>query len=97
MRYQKITERQKQLSHLAIDNGAKIVIGHHPHVIQDVESYKDGLIAYSLGNFVFDQMLSEETMKGLALEIVVSGDGKIKSMNKNIIKINNFYQPELSE
>lgn len=91
----KPNERQVKLGHQAIDNGAKIVIGHHPHHIQDIETYKDGVIAYSLGNFIFDQIFSEEAMKGLALEVVVSGDGKIKSANKNIVKINKFYQPEL--
>ena len=51
MKYPK--EYQVQLAHLAIDNGASLVIGHHPHVIQGVEKYKNGLIFYSLGNFVF--------------------------------------------
>jgi len=86
-------KRQEYLSHLAIDNGAKIVIGHHPHVIQDTEFYKDGLIAYSLGNFIFDQNFSEETMRGLVLKIIIS-ENNIKSVGKKIIKINNFYQPE---
>ncbi|MEI3005020.1 MAG: CapA family protein [Victivallales bacterium] len=37
-----------------IDAGAELVIGHHPHVIQGVEQYGNGWIAYSLGNLVFD-------------------------------------------
>ena len=44
---------QKDLAHLAIDNGADLVIGHHPHVLQGVESYQGRLIFYSLGNFTF--------------------------------------------
>ncbi len=44
---------QRVLAHAAIDSGAKLVIGHHPHVFQGIERYKDGLIFYSLGNFVF--------------------------------------------
>ncbi len=39
----------------AVDAGADLVIGHHPHVLQGFEIYKDTLIAYSLGNIVFDQ------------------------------------------
>jgi len=93
----KPNERQIKFSHQAIDNGAKIVVGHHPHHIQDIEIYKEGVIAYSLGNFVFDQIFSEETMKGMVLEIIISGDGKIKSVNKNIVRINKFYQPELMD
>lgn len=46
-------DTQKQLAHLAIDEGADLVIGHHPHVLQGVEKYKDKYIAYSLGNFCF--------------------------------------------
>jgi hypothetical protein len=40
-----------------IDAGAAMVVGHHPHVAQSIEVYHDGLIAYSLGNFLFDQTL----------------------------------------
>lgn len=40
-------------SRLLIDNGATAVIGHHPHIIQGIEHYKDGIIAYSLGSFIY--------------------------------------------
>lgn len=46
-------EYQKDLAHLAIDNGADLVIGHHPHVLQGVEKYKGRYIMYSMGNFCF--------------------------------------------
>jgi len=89
-------ERQKMLARLAVDSGAKIVAGHHPHVVQEVENYHGGVIAYSLGNFIFDQNFSEETMEGLALQIYFEDD-KIIAVKKNKIKINQFYQPELVE
>ncbi|MFW5714447.1 MAG: CapA family protein [Brevefilum sp.] len=54
---QQVSENQQIIAKLAIDSGASLVIGHHPHVLQRIESYKDGLIAYSLGNFVFDNFL----------------------------------------
>ena len=44
---------QEQLGRAAIDAGADIVYGHHPHVLQKIEEYKDGIIFYSLGNFSF--------------------------------------------
>lgn len=44
---------QKDLGHFAIDNGADLVLGHHPHVMQGIEQYKDKYIVYSLGNFSF--------------------------------------------
>lgn len=45
---------QRALARAAIDGGAALVIGSHPHVLQGVERYGNGVIAYSLGNFVFD-------------------------------------------
>ncbi len=48
------TSRQRYLAHLAVDSGADLVVGHHPHVIQGLELYRGKLIAYSLGNFVFN-------------------------------------------
>lgn len=45
---------QQNLAHFVIDNGADLVIGHHPHVLQGIEIYKGKYIAYSLGNFIFD-------------------------------------------
>lgn len=47
------TEEQKQLGHLAIDTGANIVWGSHPHVLQPIEEYGGGMILYSMGNFSF--------------------------------------------
>ncbi len=47
--------KQVGLAHIAIDAGASVVLGHHPHVLQPVEVYEGGVIFYSLGNFVFDQ------------------------------------------
>jgi len=88
------TKEQKDFSHLAIDLGADLVIGHHPHVVQPIEQYKRGYIAYSLGNFVFDQNFSKETMEGLLLEVLIKS-GKIEKITPRDIKINNFFQPEL--
>ena len=46
-------ENQVTLAHLAIDEGADVVVGHHPHILQGIETYKGKTIAYSLGNFCF--------------------------------------------
>jgi poly-gamma-glutamate capsule biosynthesis protein CapA/YwtB (metallophosphatase superfamily) len=53
------------IGHLAIDWGADIVIGNHPHWYQGIEIYHGKLITYAHGNFVFDQMWSEETREGV--------------------------------
>ena len=47
------TDIQKQFARLAIDNGADLVLGHHPHVLQPIERYNGKYIVYSLGNFFF--------------------------------------------
>ncbi len=93
--YQKSpNEEQIRISERAIDLGADMVIGHHPHVIQPVIEYKEGIIAYSLGNFVFDQAFSEETMTGLLLEVKIK-DGKINSYNPIEVRINDYFQPTI--
>ncbi|MBS1794164.1 MAG: CapA family protein [Acidobacteria bacterium] len=60
---------QTDFARAAIDYGADIVIGAHPHWAQVFEKYKDKYIFYSLGNFIFDQTWSRDTMEGLALKI----------------------------
>src|SRR3989337_2533530 len=90
--------REQTLGHGAIEAGAKIVIGHHPHVIQEIEKYRGGLIAYSLGNFIFDQYFSEETMRGKLLELKIAKSPftqkvTITETKEKIIKLNEFFQP----
>lgn len=46
--------RQRSICRAAVDGGADLVIGHHPHIVQRVEHYRGKVICYSLGNFVFD-------------------------------------------
>lgn len=60
-------QRQQELARLLIDKGADVVIGHHPHVIQEIEIYKNRPIFHSLGNFIFDQYFSTTTQQGLGL------------------------------
>lgn len=61
---------QRELARAAIDAGASLVLGHHPHVLQGVEDYRGGLIAYSLGNFVFD--LDEVDLANMGPEPIFS-------------------------
>jgi poly-gamma-glutamate synthesis protein (capsule biosynthesis protein) len=64
----------RELAHLAVESGANLVIGHHPHVIQGVEAYRGGLICYSLGNFIFDQR-GTRTRRGLILRCSIGRSG----------------------
>jgi poly-gamma-glutamate synthesis protein (capsule biosynthesis protein) len=52
--------RQVDLAHAAIDAGADVIIGSHPHVLEGIERYQDGLILYSMGNFIFDQIGADQ-------------------------------------
>lgn len=87
---------QEKYAKMAIDFGADLVVGHHPHVVQPVEQYKNTYIAYSLGNFVFDQYFSLETMEGGLLEVIIE-DKKISSVKMKKINMNDNYQPSLIE
>jgi len=68
------TEAQIKMAHAAVDAGAALVIGHHPHVLQGVEIYKQGIIFYSLGNFVFD-IQREATWQSVILKVVFQKNG----------------------
>lgn len=57
------SEDEKRIARRMIDAGAKVVVGHHPHVMREVEEYGNGLIAYSLGNFICDMIWNESTRK----------------------------------
>jgi poly-gamma-glutamate synthesis protein (capsule biosynthesis protein) len=65
--------RQIEFAHAAIDAGACVVAGHHPHVTQPWERRGEGVIFYSLGNLVFDQFQRTETQHGALAEVVFSG------------------------
>jgi gamma-polyglutamate biosynthesis protein CapA len=67
--YQLISNKtQKNFNRGLIDDGMDLVIGHHPHVVQDAEKYKGKMIFYSLGNFIFDQYFSKDTQEGLTVK-----------------------------
>ena len=88
------SEHQRKTARLAVDAGADLVVGHHPHVAQPIEKYKGSYIAYSLGNFVFDQDFSEDTMRGLLFEVTIGGK-TITAVRARDTRINKTFQPEL--
>jgi poly-gamma-glutamate capsule biosynthesis protein CapA/YwtB (metallophosphatase superfamily) len=65
--------QQTEFAHAALDAGARVVVGHHPHVTQPWERRDKGVIFYSLGNLVFDQFQRTETQRGALAEVVFSG------------------------
>lgn len=88
------TARQLSLAHLAIDAGADLVVGSHPHVLQPLEEYHGGYIAYSLGNFVFDQNFSLDTTTGGVLAVTVVGN-RITNVDLHPVRINADFQVEI--
>ncbi len=90
------SELDRLLARSFIDAGALLVIGHHPHVLQELEEYRGGLIAYSLGNFVFDQNFSEDTRKSAILNVFVK-EGRITSFFVSPIQFTKEFQPYLKE
>lgn len=85
-------ERQKYLGHLAIDSGADLVIGNHPHWIQPVEIYKGKLITYAHGNFVFDQEWSLKTKQGVVGKYTFY-DNQLVDVEFLPLQIENYGQP----
>ena len=65
--------QQLRFAHAAIEAGARVVVGHHPHVVQPWERHGEGAIFYSLGNLVFDQFQRVETQHGALAKVVFSG------------------------
>ena len=63
------TAFQRELGGIAVEAGATAVVGNHPHWVQAVEQFDGALVAYSFGNFVFDQNWSLETTQGMLMEL----------------------------
>ena len=73
--YSPTSDRQKVLAHRFVDAGAELVIGSHPHVIQESEIYAGKHIYYSLGNFIFDQYWNDEVRTGLMVTVGFHSSG----------------------
>jgi len=87
------SKAQEALAHAMIDAGANLIVGGHPHVVQNIEQYNGKLIFYSLGNFIFDQYFSKETQESLALGLETHKDKKVFTLYP--IENNASYQPKL--
>lgn len=91
----KPTKRQTLLAHAAIEAGADLVVGAHPHWVQSTEVYQDVLIAYSHGNLLFDQQWSLETQQGVLGNYFFTKDG-LKQYEFMPIIIDRSYQPRFA-
>ncbi|MEI6238584.1 MAG: CapA family protein [bacterium] len=89
------TEGQIEIAHTLIDSGADAIFGHHPHVTEQIESYKGKTIFYSLGNFIFDQIGKEQNESFIA-ELKVT-EGESGQSYKTFPFTINSSQPKLNE
>lgn len=85
-----LREYQPRLARVAIDAGADIVAGHHPHILQGVEYYEGGVIFYSLGNFTFGSY--SERARSSVIAHVLAGPGGVREVE--LVPIN-VYNPEV--
>ena len=84
--------RQETIFKRAVDDGADLVVGAHPHVAEDIQTYKGVTMMYSLGNFIFDQPFSKETMQGLFVTATLK-DKEFTNITPHTIVLNNHYAP----
>lgn len=66
-----------------VENGADVIIGHHPHWVQNYEEINGVPVYYSLGNFIFDQIWSEETKRGMVVKLTFKGKEIINREERN--------------
>ena len=85
------------IGHLAVDDGADLVIGNHPHAVQGVEIYNGKLITYAHGNFVFDQMWTpdpgQEDPRNGVIGKYTFVDGKLAAVGYKPVRIFEYGQP----
>jgi poly-gamma-glutamate synthesis protein (capsule biosynthesis protein) len=89
------TQEQIDLAHLTVDAGADLVLGNHPHWVQGTETYKNKFIVYGFGNFIFDQMWSQETREGVVGKFLFNSSG-LKSVSFYPIIIEDYWQPRFA-
>lgn len=89
----KASEGQRALAKTLVEMGADVIVGHHPHWVQNMEYINGKPVYYSLGNFVFDQMWSTQTREGLAMKLTFDGS-KLINEEKMPIYMVNHAQPE---
>ena len=87
------SERERRIARAMIDAGATCVIGHHPHVVREVEEYGGGVIAYSLGNFICDMTWDRRTRATGWLSVEVEA-GRVASWSFVPGEIDNEYFPK---
>jgi len=87
---------QQELAAVAVESGADLVIGNHPHWVEAAEAIDDAFVAYALGNYIFDQDWSLATQQGVLLEAAFHG-AQLKGVRFHPIHIWDEHQPAFAE
>lgn len=90
--YKAVTDRQKDLAKTAVSSGADVVVGHHPHVMQETTEIDGKPVIFSLGNFIFDQTTPSQTKVGMVALVTFGLDGSI-SLNTFASDRDSQYRP----
>lgn len=91
-----LRDYQPMLAHAAIDEGASIILGHHPHVLQAIENYKHGIILYSLGNFTFGSYSKASDVSVIAILTLRNGEiSRLELHPINVLNVDVNFQPQL--
>lgn len=96
---------KQELAHYAIDNGADLIVGHHPHILQGVEEYNDKYILYSLGNFCYGGHSNPNDKQSMIAQVTFNfEDDKYIDSNLKLIPVSissvdyiNNFQPTVLE
>jgi len=86
---------QVTAAHRAVDAGADLVLGHHPHVLQGIERYKNAVIFYSLGNFAFGSLSSSSDRSVIARITLDNGVKEVELIPLNVLNSEVHFQPRL--
>jgi poly-gamma-glutamate synthesis protein (capsule biosynthesis protein) len=86
---------QVEAARSAIDAGADVIIGHHPHVLQGIERYGRGVIFYSLGNFAFGSMSRHAASSVMARITLDGGVREVEVLPLNVLNAEVRFQPEI--
>jgi poly-gamma-glutamate capsule biosynthesis protein CapA/YwtB (metallophosphatase superfamily) len=88
-------ERMQELYRSLVDGGVDVVLGHHPHVPQPIESHGEGWIVYSLGNLIFDMHDAIPHTKRQILARIVIQDGRVRMVRRVGVEMTDQFQPYL--
>jgi len=89
------SKAQELLATELVASGADLIVGHHPHVVQDVDVINGVVIFYSLGNYIFDQYFNRDVMEGLVLALDLTEDPVVSLLP--VSSSNPLSQPNLMD